>query len=217
MREANERCAIWADVDPETFVRFSEYAYTGDYQAAPRYTREEMGRREFLPPPITSLPPIAKKVKKTKTSSTSDEFVGPTKNKDLWSQFKKLYPDPVPNAKPAENIPEDDFSEVFLSHARLYVLADCYDVSALKLLCLRKLRQTLERFIVYEESIDAVVQLVCFCYEHTVESDDMRDLVNMYTACKVADLWQSNAFQSFVVETGEYAGGLISEMLKRLD
>lgn len=70
---------------------------------------------------------------------------------------------------------------------------DSAGISALKLLCLRKLRQTLERFTVHEEAIDDVVQLVRFCYENTIEYDDMRDFVNMYTACKVVELWPALA------------------------
>jgi hypothetical protein len=34
MTDAKERCALPQDVDRRTFVRFSQYAYTGDYVAA---------------------------------------------------------------------------------------------------------------------------------------------------------------------------------------
>ncbi|RTE75464.1 hypothetical protein BHE90_010070 [Fusarium euwallaceae] len=217
MREACERCAIWCEVEPDTFIRFSQYAYTGDYRAAQPHTREGMGLKQCFPPPSPSPPPKSKKIRKVKTFSSGGNMAVPTKDKDLWSQFKRLYPEPAPDHEAEDNTPEDDFSEVFLSHARLYVVADCYGISALKVLCLRKLHQALERFTVYEEAIGDIAQLVSFCYEHTVEPDDLRELVNMYTACKVVDLWCSREFQCLTMETAEYAGGLISEMLKRVD
>lgn len=34
MLEAKEKCALLEDIDDDTFVRFSQYAYTGDYIAA---------------------------------------------------------------------------------------------------------------------------------------------------------------------------------------
>ncbi|KAH6876842.1 hypothetical protein B0T10DRAFT_584842 [Thelonectria olida] len=215
LREASERCVRWPDVDPETFVRFSQYAYTGDYLTAPPRTREQTSPKEFPPPPDS--PPKFTRSRKKKSSLSWGEGSALFKDKDLWSQFKKLYPGVDLDREPEANSPEDDFSDVLLSHARLYIFADCYGISTLKLLCLRKLRQTLERFTVYEEAIDDIVQLVHFCYENTIECDEMRDLVNMYTACKVVELWRSEEFQRLTVETGEYVRGLISEMLKRVD
>ncbi|KAL7931782.1 hypothetical protein V8C35DRAFT_309504 [Trichoderma chlorosporum] len=32
MRESNERCVCWEDLDEKTFLRFGEWAYTGDYK-----------------------------------------------------------------------------------------------------------------------------------------------------------------------------------------
>lgn len=34
MSEAKEGCALLEDVEEQTFVQFSQYAYTGDYSAA---------------------------------------------------------------------------------------------------------------------------------------------------------------------------------------
>lgn len=48
MKEAAEGVAEWPEVDPDTFIRFSQYAYTGDYDPeAPK----------LVPPP---LPPSAR-------------------------------------------------------------------------------------------------------------------------------------------------------------
>lgn len=217
MKEANDRCVVWPDVDSDTFIRFSQYAYTGDYQAAPRQTRDHTTIGE--PSPTGSNFPSQKitRIKKKKPSMFGPEDLTPLNDKDLWAQFKKLYPDAATDQEAETNAPEDDFSVIFLSHARLYVFADCYDISALKVLCLRKLQQILVKFTVHEEAIDDIIRLVRFCYENTLESDEMRGLVDMYTACKAVELWRSQLFQRLVMDTSEYAWGFISEILKRVD
>jgi hypothetical protein len=217
MKEAIERCATLCDVDSDTFVRFSQYAYTGDYRAAQRQTREHVRPREPSPPQSPVLYSEPPKVRKKKISSYWGGDLVQTKDKDLWSHFKRLYPDSVSDREPEGNAPEDDFTDIFLSHAHLYIFADCYDISALKLLCLRKLQRTLESFTVHEEAIDDVVRLLRFCYENTLESDEMRDMLNMFTACKAVELWRSQEFQRLVRDSGEFAWGLVSEMLKRVD
>ncbi|KAF4453642.1 triacylglycerol lipase [Fusarium austroafricanum] len=216
MKEANERCATLPDVDSDTFVRFSQYAYTGDYQAAEFRIREDVKPRTPSPPPQLAFSG-APKIRKKRMSSSLGDGLAQTKDKDLWAQFKKLYPDSAPYRELQDNNPEDDFSPVFLSHTHLYIFADCYGISALKLLCLRKIQRALKNFTLHEEAIEDVVQLIHFCYENTIESDELRDLLNMYTACKATELWQSQNFQHLVMDIGEYACGLISEMLKRVD
>ncbi|RKL13859.1 hypothetical protein BFJ70_g15813 [Fusarium oxysporum] len=217
MKEALERCATLCSVDADTFVRFIQYAYTGDYRAAQRQTRQYVRPREPSPPQSTLLFREAPKARKKRVTSSWGEGLVQTKDKDLWSKFKKLYQDSAPDPELEGNAPEDGFSDIFLSHARLYIFADCYDISALKILCLRKLHRTLESFTVHEEAIDDVVQLLRFCYDNILESDEMRDLLNMYTACKAVELWRSQEFQHLVRDIGEYAWGLVSEMLKRVD
>jgi hypothetical protein len=33
-REGEEQCAVWNEVEVDTFIRFSQFAYTGDYEGA---------------------------------------------------------------------------------------------------------------------------------------------------------------------------------------
>ncbi|KAF5661808.1 BTB POZ fold [Fusarium heterosporum] len=146
-----------------------------DYQAAQRQTREHVRPRDPSPPQSPFSFPEGPKIRKKKISSSWGGDPVQTKDKDLWSQFKRLYPDSVSDREPEENAPEDDLTNIFLSHAHLYIFADCYDISALKLLCLQKLQRTLETFTVHKEAIDDIVQLLRFCYENTLESDEMRN------------------------------------------
>ncbi|KAK7425867.1 hypothetical protein QQZ08_007581 [Neonectria magnoliae] len=83
MREAHERCAIWYDVDPDTFIRFSQHVYTGDYQAAQPHTRDGVSLKDCSPPPSAPPPARLKKIRKVKTLSSWGDMAVPTKDKDL--------------------------------------------------------------------------------------------------------------------------------------
>ncbi|KAK2058510.1 hypothetical protein LY76DRAFT_514079, partial [Colletotrichum caudatum] len=91
----------------------------------------------------------------------------------------------------------------FISHAKMYVLADCYGVEGLESLSLRKLHRALKQFELSEEGIGDIVQLM----------DSLRFLVNRYSACKVEDLWKGPVFQALLDTNSEYAKGLQQEML----
>ena len=80
-----------------------------------------------------------------KKGRSRDAGGGPaiTKSKKslLWEKFERLsYPHPGPTFKPRKNRDAgEDFTAVFLGHARLYVFADRYDIESLRSLCLYKL------------------------------------------------------------------------------
>lgn len=95
-----------------------------------------------------------------------------------------------------DNGPDDDCTEVFLSHARVYVFADYYGISTLQYVSLRKLREALIRYTLYEEGVSDLVQLLEYSFGNTADNadqqDPLRDLVCIYIACNmefcVADL-----------------------------
>jgi len=69
--------------------------------------------------------------------------------------FKKFNPEPRKNKRSHE-----DYTEIFLSCARLYLFADYHGITNLKLLSLHKLQGALTVFILYEDRIKDIVQLV---------------------------------------------------------
>jgi hypothetical protein len=69
----------------------------------------------------------------------------------LWNEFRGSYcSNSTPNYEPRKNVEEcEDYTNVFLCHARVYVFAEKYDVAKLRALALHKLQQPLEVFQVY--------------------------------------------------------------------
>ena len=89
--------------------------------------------------------------------------MGPTSHKknQMLSAFKskafvstKQAWEPHPNDDPRE-----DYTEVFLCHARLYVFSDQFEIESLMRLTLQKLRLTLSRFSLYQERVPDIVSV----------------------------------------------------------
>ena len=276
MSEAKEGCAMLEDVDERTFLRFSQYAYTGDYIAAdpdilldsstipsPRFAANEApvkgdGKEPPSPAPshlfshplVTRYPetdpseptvenddenwggfPISKKDKKRAKvrSRWSDEEerliprASQSKRSQLWDKFKNtIYATSIPAFQPRKNQEScEDYTEVFLCHARLYVFADTYDVGPLRDLSLHKLQPILAEFTLYDQRDGDIVDLMRYSYLSTADCsesvDDLRLLVIRYAACVVEDLARSVKFLLLLEEAGSLARDLVEQMLKRLD
>jgi hypothetical protein len=209
MVEAKTGMIDWRDIDEETFLRFCEFAYVQDY-TPPRFG-ECTGNREepeLEPPKLEQQQAemdswdkwgsLAKKKKKDKlyngweasdddtrkddsaksrlrnTLSDSD-YLPPSSKLSFHRQFETI----------SNTSPHQDFAPVFLGHARLYVLADKYDVRELKSLVLYKLYNTLKAFTLYKSRIADVIELVQFVYDNTPPS--------YQCACEAGAISQSEA------------------------
>ncbi|KAM0280234.1 hypothetical protein ACHAQH_004192 [Verticillium albo-atrum] len=215
--EARERRASWRDVDVDTFIRFSQFAYTGDYDGTLRRTfatpsfeifpaAASYGTRPTYPPRIILY-----------REETPHETQ--TKQMMLWERFRRLYP--APDLVVPKNGRGDNYSEEFLCHARMYVFADCYGISALQSLALQKLHHVLKQFALFEERIGDVAKVVQYCYENTpslsARKDALRRLIGLYAACAVRVLWTSQEFVDAVGQDTEFLGDLITNLMERLD
>lgn len=253
MKEASDGVAVWPEVDEGTFVRFWEFAYTGNY-TAPKpaivlaletqsshhdEARKEPSPEEHPAPPAPPARPVleAEIDEEHVMSDRFDRFgfsrpqrvnkskrMPVTGRDELWNQFKKLnyhVPSPPPSPEKMRSPSLMDHSEVFLSHARIYVLADYYDIEALMVLSLKRLHQALVGFEFSRNRADDVTAVVDYCYGNTVDKggnqDRLRHLLALYTACKVETMWPSTYFQEILERSGELSKAVIKNMLDRLD
>lgn len=150
--------------------------------------------------------------------------VDPTRSKRelLWDEFIDSIDTCDRNFRPRRNLePYEDYREVFLCHAQLYVFADKYDIQPLAKLSLSKLGHTLADFNVFEERREDIVELLQYCYANTAErvgtKDSLRVLVIKYVACIVERLKGSEGFHSLLGEANSISLDLIIELCKRLD
>ncbi|KAL7946442.1 hypothetical protein V8C42DRAFT_36531 [Trichoderma barbatum] len=220
--EAAEKCVKWKAVEEDTFIRFWQYTYTGKYTAAPPVIglRSESDASQEPPPPS---PPTSGFLfgGAPKEETPHKE---PTKRELQWRDFKRQRASagfgPFRSAGlfgggVRRNLSHEDYTNHFLSHAELYVFAECYAITGLMELCLNELHATLVGFWLSGERINDIVALVRYCYENVVP-EPLRDVVARYAACKIDKLWLSDQFQALVETHGELSRALIGSMLNVL-
>ena len=110
----------------------------------------------------------------------------------------------------------EDYTGVFLCHAKLYVIADTYDIPALKQLSLHRLHATLKQFTLYPSRFNDIATLAKYVFENTVPQDTIRDLITLYYACVIEHAWKQDGLKSLIEQVPDFALGLISKMSDRL-
>ncbi|KAI1641133.1 hypothetical protein F4809DRAFT_658985 [Biscogniauxia mediterranea] len=213
MKEAREGYAELPEVDERTFVRFCQFAYTGDYKV-PAPTSSELADTPSTFIPNTWFQPNTQMGKPCVPSPAR------SMTSLLWDSFKgRTYTVPNPQPPPKEALqsgtPPVTTLEVFLSHARVYVLADYYDIERLRILSVKKLHKSLASSL-SPKTPDCITPLVKYCFENTVDKcdakDPLRELVTGYMACKIDQLWKNDAFQDLVGSSGELSKALVGAL-----
>lgn len=274
MREAKEQCVSWEDTDEKTFIRFGEWAYTGDY--TPGEPEILLDASQIAPSQqdsadaadVADVPQDQPMVNSLRLllDLSNEDLDGPSThcNGYAWGYSTHQYactmckgshyPSACPKCRvhrhtfcaecrkgPAmastthrmmykfdsndgyisqvaiqtPRVNEDrceDFTEVYLSHAKLYVLADKYDIPELRQLCLHYLHATLITFNLYPDSIEDIINLVKYAFKNTVERDKLRNLLVQYCACCTKDITKSALFQDLVAECPDFGSDMMKEI-----
>lgn len=128
------------------------------------------------------------------------------------------FPSPTMLHAPRKNgESSEEYSEVFLSHARLYTLADKYDIPELRKLSLHKIYVSLKEFILYPSRIGDVVSLASYSFENTIAGDMLRNVLVDYCACILEDMLENEGFKNLVDTSPDFAFELIKKLGNRLD
>ena len=145
------------------------------------------------------------------------------KKDQLWSEFtEKAQVKHHEPWEPRQNTDSsEDYTQVFLSHARLYVFSDRYCIEPLQELALQKLLLTLSTFTLFNERVSDIVELVQYTYAHTMEHeegiDKLRSLVTDYVVCQLEAIAKDKNFITMLQEPGALAKDLVLKSLRRLD
>lgn len=228
MQEATSGTVIWEDVEEDTFGRFAQFVYAGDYDTPPHNT---MGDQSQLPPldkaeeqpDITSestlskngwnpnaFESIPKKFSKSKKAPEFSELSYPGPSRPFRFNMRK---------QPRENkSPKEDYRPIFLAHARLYVLGEKYAIQTLKAKVLQKLHLTLCHFTLYKPCVVGIIDLIRYTYANTPSlkcMDQLRELVIRFVTDRPSDLVGSKKFLALVEEGGPFSSDLVALMLER--
>ncbi|KAI1086586.1 hypothetical protein F5B19DRAFT_130261 [Rostrohypoxylon terebratum] len=234
-KESLEGVVELPETDEKTFVRFCEFAYTGDYKAAEPPVLPKVEKSS-----IDSSQGLNKKKKKKRYAeqATADFGLGsfpapppspppplPPGRDSMWKEFMDGINDGLDKSqKDSSNIgPSANCSEVLLCHAQLYVFADCYAIYDLMRLCTQRLRCALGSFDLHsggelnQARVADVVQLIDLLFRNTRGKDEVRGLLATYMACKVEDLWTNTYFHNVLESSGEVSKALIGQLMRRLN
>lgn len=129
----------------------------------------------------------------------------------------KLYPSLANPSLPQRNTAApQDYTEVFLSHAKLYVLGGIYDIPALRQLSFHRLYATLKNFVLFPSRMNDIATLARYIFENTRIEDKIRDMVIIYYSCIIEDALKYPGVQSLIEDLPGFAYGLMIQMSKRL-
>jgi hypothetical protein len=103
-----------------------------------------------------------------------------------------------------------NFTPVFLAHARLYCFAQIRLVAPLKELALYKLHRTLMGFKLYTKRVGDVVELARYVYSNPdlpdSREDELKKIVLEYIVCEIDSIGKCEEFVKFLEEGGEFVG-----------
>ncbi len=126
----------------------------------------------------------------------------------------------IPHQLPNQS-PEEDYTDVFLSHAQLYVFAEKFDIQTLKLLVLENLQKSLAIFTLYQERTGDIITLLRYVYSNTSEpSDDVEDLRTLlrdYVGYEMDILMKDDGFRDLMIaDGGALLGDFLTMVMKRI-
>jgi len=192
MSESLAAEATWQDVDQETFIRFTHFAYTGDYSVPVMVVKAiDQGRHDGSEGPEVDESCQQLELQRDLELKPEPEpdfgcgsFNLSVKKKKRSLGFRQ--PPPMPRSKAFNSLtypllkPRSKFAhtcdpainegsnenigEVLLIHASLYVLAEKWGVDSLKNLTLFKLHRTLSMLQLDEPKVIHIIKLVRYSY-----------------------------------------------------
>ncbi|KAG6260635.1 hypothetical protein E4U49_004675 [Claviceps purpurea] len=107
-------------------------------------------------------------------------------------------------------------AELLLSHARLYVLADCYGIAPLMSLSLTTLHHVLLEIPEWDDVADMFIELLHYCYGNDTPAA-LKELVVEYAVCQVDNLWHRDEVKNFAQTHGEFSSAVIEGMVMSLN
>ena len=223
LSEAKQGFAILDDVDEGTFVRFIRWAYSKNYPAPehtwaepggdfPEGSKTEAAQKEgsITDDPLDDWGTSVKNKKKKKKKSAS--ALSSSLKESFISGYECWSSDPMIGPR-SNRHPQEDYTQVLLSHARLYVFAEKYDIQPLKKLSHQKLQHTLSIYTLYPERVGDITTLLKYVYANTAETidgtEDIRTMLAHYVGTEMDTLIKYGDIKELMLDHGELLGDFL--------
>ena len=231
MLEAHQGFALLDDVSIHTFTRFIRWLYTKDYPAA-EHTISSINAEsqpsstnaannevvEVITDDWGAWGTTKKKDKKKKKDvsekgSLKESFISRKWEDDAWDYAGAP-------AQRSNKAPEENYTDVFLSHAELYVFSEKYDIQPLKKLALKKLQQTLAIYTLYPSRVEDVLTLLKYVYAETAASkrkeEDIRTMLMHYVGTEMEVLETHGDIKELLTEDHEMLSDFLAMFAQRI-
>ncbi|RYO89826.1 hypothetical protein DL766_005142 [Monosporascus sp. MC13-8B] len=225
MSEACEGTAVWDDMDPDTFVRFSEFAHSGDYTTPKIELRTEPHEhtRDQMSPKAEK--PLQRDADEEAGALWIDYKSRKEMHEDSLGDVRRFitasYPSPGPVFSPQRvEEPEMDYKKLLLCHIQLYIVGDKYCIPDLTALTTHKLHRTfLASYNGYKLQED-IADATRYAYANTVKGDKPRTLLSHniasgFNGFKV--FIRHPAIRGLLEESGERAIDVAIHLAKDID
>jgi hypothetical protein len=243
MTEASGGKATFEDIQEDTFIRFCQFAYTGDYVTPdfthipsielPHTTAIDDPLVDPTPRPVEKEPtpepvPIvaidgfgdwgspSQSVKKSKKSSKSIRLRQSLDNLVYDTEISRTIFAARCEVRQNSN-PTEGYTPVFLGHAQLYVFAEKWGIDVLKTLALSKLHKTLTSFTLYAARRPDIVELLRYTFsnDHTPDRvGTVDDLRSLVMLYTACEVESLVQCPEFVALVGE--GGQLAQNLVQM-
>ncbi|KAL2689171.1 hypothetical protein Neosp_003223 [[Neocosmospora] mangrovei] len=186
------RPILWKHVDVDIFIRFREFAFTGDYNGVEPRLRQIRA--------VVCQPGLLRKTIKLRLTNHG---VIPMSvySSFCWQRFKERYSGHEFSPDDAVDSRTHACAEVFLCHARMFIFADQYKIARLRDVAIRKLWIAMVNITFTGNAIPDVTQLVKYVYNHTTSENpagkEIRDLVRRYCIIRLERMWHHAEFRDF--------------------
>lgn len=128
---------------------------------------------------------------------------------------------PEPRHVPARNFQArknkgsmENYRNVFLCHAKMYVLGDKYFIPELQKLAIHRLHATLKEFVLFPSRLQDIVVLVKYVFENTHPEDEMCNMISLYCACimKSLDSGRYGELEVLMTEVPNFGLSLVRQL-----
>lgn len=211
-REAEDKEAVLDKVDEQTFVRFCQFAYTGNYSEPKPQTTDHL-----LPEVFEYDESWTASQLRERKSTTKKQRQKHRQTSNLFATSDSIDSPCTCTWKPcSKRLEEEDLTRILLAHAQLYVFADCYQIEQLASISFSRLFETLEVLKGATTNTDGMTELVRLCFEEAVPGN-LKNMVTTYASYEMKRLWTHPGFRELVGENNELSVALIDAMVPSLE
>ena len=227
LSEAHQGFAILDEVEKDTFVRFIIWMYNKDYPEAQHAIivpegdlPKESAQAGQDPDDDWSFWGSKKDKKKGKKKAELEKQSLKETFLELQIKLEKANDSDGAPAFRSNQSATEDYTQVFFSHAKMYVFAEKYDIQPLRQLALYKLHRCLAIHTLFEERVSEITDLLKYVYANTAETksetEDIRTVLAHYVGTEMNTLSKHGDIKGLFVENEEMMSDFLDMFASRI-